>query len=177
MKKIVRLTETELISLVKNIISENDSKVMLRKLTKKSTLGDEGGIYRGWTVDKLLNNNPKRLYYIHTHYEKISFMDDVLDELSEKVFPVEHISKPGVDKDQYRDYLNQGTDKFISNLESKTIDDLEKLIKARRINKKKIDRVVFDILNRKKMENIRGNNPNRNIDSKSVLQSKNHGNF
>jgi hypothetical protein len=175
MKKTIRLTESELISLVKNIISENDSKILLRKLTKKSVLGDEAGIYRGWTVDKLLNNNPKKLYYIYTHYEKITFMDDILDELMEKGFPVEYIEKPGVDKGQYMDYLNQKTNTFLSNLESKTIEDLEKLIKARRINKVKIDRVVFDILNRKKLESLSADNPNKYIDHKSVLQAKNHG--
>jgi len=38
MKKVIRLTESELVRLIKNVISEEDSKVLLRKLTKKSIL-------------------------------------------------------------------------------------------------------------------------------------------
>ena len=74
MKRTIRLTESELIKIVKKVIKENDQKVMLRKMTKKSVLGDEGGIYRNWTVQKLLDNAPKKVFQIYTNYEKITFV-------------------------------------------------------------------------------------------------------
>jgi hypothetical protein len=185
MKKVIRLTESELTHLIKRIISESDNgseiqedhKVMLRKLTKKSVLGDEGGIYRGWTVEKLLNNAPKKVFYIYTHFEKIGFVDDVLDELKEKGYPVKKIDKPGVDKQQYEDYNETGSAKFYSNLDSKSIEDIEKLIQVRGRNKQKIDPNIYRILDKKKQGSNDVNRRNKNVERKSVMQAKNHNRY
>jgi len=158
-------------------MNEEDQKVMLRKLAKKSVLGDEGGIYRGWTVEKLLNNAPKKVFYIYTHFEKIGFVDEVLDELKEKGYPVKKIDKPGVDKQQYKDRMQMGNEKFYSNLESKSIEDIEKLITAKNINKQKIDPIIRDILDRKKRESKDARSSNKNVDRKSVMQAKNHSRY
>jgi hypothetical protein len=186
------LTESELLNVIKKIIKEHtesnfinkddvmteeDQKVMLRKLALKSILGDESGIYKGWTVEKLLNNAPKKLYYIYTHYEKISFVDDVLDALKEKGFPVKRINKPGVDKDQYMDYTDTKSSRFLANVESKSIEDIEKLIKAKGMNKQKIDPRVKEILKTKKREHDKSYKVGKNIEKRSVMQAKNHNTY
>ena len=192
MGKLIKLTESELLNVIKKIIKEHtesnfinkddvmteeDQKVMLRKLALKSILGDESGIYKGWTVEKLLNNAPKKLYYIYTHYEKISFVDDVLDALKEKGFPVKRINKPGVDKDQYMDYIDTKSSRFLANVESKSIEDIEKLIKAKGMNKQKIDPRVKEILKTKKREHDKSYKVGKNIEKRSVMQAKNHNTY
>jgi len=158
-------------------MNEEDQKVMLRKLAMRSVLGDEAGKYKGWTVEKLLNNDPKKLFYIYTHYEKIGLIDEVLDGLKEKGFPVKKIDKPGVDKDQYREYGQRSNAKFIKNIESKSVEEIQKLITARNINKQRIDPVIKDILNRKKRESIDARRSNKNVEKKSVMQAKNQSKF
>jgi|688.fasta_scaffold24923_11 hypothetical protein len=192
MGKLIKLTESELLNVIKKIIKEHtesnfinkddvmteeDQKVMLRKLALKSILGDESGIYKGWTVEKLLNNAPKKLYYIYTHYEKISFVDDVLDALKEKGFPVKRINKPGVDKDQYMDYTDTKSSRFLANVESKSIEDIERLIKAKGMNKQKIDPRVKEILKTKKREHDKSYKVGKNIEKRSVMQAKNHNTY
>lgn len=177
MKKSIILTESELIKIIKNIISEEESKVLLRKLTKKSILGDEAGKYRGWTVDKLLNNDAKKLYYIYTHFEKISFVDEVLDELEEKGFPVKRITKPGIDKEQYNEYRNKGVEKFLSNLESKSVEELVKLIRARKLNNQRVGPEIYDALEKKKRKHKEVNQKERRVEKKGVMQARNHGNY
>jgi hypothetical protein len=192
MGKLIKLTESELLNVIKKIIKEHtesnfinkddvmteeDQKVMLRKLALKSILGDESGIYKGWTVEKLLNNAPKKLYYIYTHYEKISFVDDVLDALKEKGFPVKRINKPGVDKDQYMDYTDTKSSRFLANVESKSIEDIERLIKAKGMNKQKIDPRVKEILKTKKREHAKSYKVGKNIEKRSVMQAKNHNTY
>jgi len=173
MKKIIKLTESDLTRIINRVIEEN--KVSLRKLTKKSVLGDEGGKYKGWSVGKLLDNDPKKVFYIYTHYEKISFMDEVLDELREKGFPVRHIDKPGVDKDQYRDYSERGVSKLADNLEGKTIEELERYIKAKKINKQKVEPFVYDILRNKKRGELSAYMPTKNVEYKGVMKARNQG--
>jgi hypothetical protein len=192
MGKLIKLTESELLNVIKKIIKEHtesnfinkddvmteeDQKVMLRKLALKSILGDESGIYKGWTVEKLLNNAPKKLYYIYTHYEKISFVDDVLDALKEKGFPVKRINKPGVDKDQYMDYTDTKSSRFLANVESKSIEDIERLIRAKGMNKQKIDPRVKEILKTKKREHDKSYKVGKNIEKRSVMQAKNHNTY
>jgi len=192
MGKLIKLTESELLNVIKKIIKEHtesnfinkddvmteeDQKVMLRKLALKSILGDESGIYKGWTVEKLLNNAPKKLYYIYTHYEKISFVDDVLDALKEKGFPVKRINKPGVDKEQYMDYMDTKSSRFLANVESKSIEDIEKLIKAKGMNKQKIDPRVKEILKTKKREHDKSYRVSKNTEKRSVMQAKNHNTY
>ena len=177
MKRTRRLTESELIKIVKKVIKENDQKVMLRKMTKKSVLGDEGGIYRNWTVQKLLDNAPKKVFQIYTNYEKITFVDEVLDELKEKGFPVKPIQKPGVDKEQYREYMEKGSEKFYSNLESKSIEDIKKLLKAKGINKQFIDPNIYKILDKKRQDSDDSHRRNKNVERKFVMAAKNHDKF
>jgi len=177
MKKSIILTESELIKIIKNIISEEESKVLLRKLTKKSILGDEAGKYRGWTVDKLLNNDAKKLYYIYTHFEKISFVDEVLDELEEKGFPVKRITKPGIDKEQYNEYRNKGTEKYLTTIRSKTVEELVKLIGARKLNNQKIGPEIYDALEKKRREHKIANQKHRRVEKKGVMQSRNQGKY
>lgn len=173
MKKIIKLTESDLTRIVQRVISE--TKVMLRKMTKKSVLGDEGGKYAGWTVGKLLDNDPKKLFYIYTHYEKISFVDEVLDELKEKGYPVRHIDKPGTDKDQYRDHSEGGLSKLIEKLESKSIEDLENYIKAKKINRQFIEPIAYDILRKKKRGELSAYMPTKNVEYKGVMKARNQG--
>ena len=151
MKKIVRLTESDLTRIVKRVIVETRT-VRLRTLTPKSILGEEGGSYVNWTVDKTLKNAPKKIYYLYCNYEKISFTDEVLKELIDKGFPVEKIDKPGVDKQQYRDYLSGGLEEYRRKLESKTLDELVKYLQAKRINRQITPPFIRHIIAKKKFE-------------------------
>jgi hypothetical protein len=80
------------------------SSILLRKLTKKSTL--KFGKYKDCTVETMLgmelNVNLISIYY---KLSKITFTDDILDELgiTEKF----RIKKPSTNEDMYRIFLEQ----------------------------------------------------------------------
>lgn len=159
----------------KKTISEDEERTLLRTKALRSPVGDEAEMYKGWTVEKLLNHDPKKIYYIYTHFEKINYTDEVLDALREKNIPVEKIQKPGTDKDQYDAYIDERKTKFVAKMEEKTIEELVKYIGARRANKLNVPAIVYQILKDKKYEKLRGASLDRNIESKYSLLRKNHG--
>lgn len=159
----------------KKAIREDDGKTLLRTKTMRSPVGDEAEMYKGWTVEKLLNHDPKKIYYIYTHFEKINYTDEVLDALREKNIPVEKIQKPGTDKDQYDAYIDERKAKFVAKMEEKTLDELIKYIGARKANKLNVPAIVYQILKNKKAEKISGLNLDKYVESKYSLSRKNHG--
>ena len=72
----------------------------LRILTKKSIYQKDIGSKIAMTVDKWIKIRPGYLVWIYFNMEKISFTEDVLNELGIK----ERINKPGVDHENYEKY-------------------------------------------------------------------------
>lgn len=75
---------------------------LLRKLTKKSIVGF--GVYKENTVDNLIKcGKGLVLVYYYYKYNKITFVDEVLDEID---IPTEfRISKPDSDLDMYQKWV------------------------------------------------------------------------
>jgi hypothetical protein len=104
-------------------------------------------------------------------------VDEVLDELEEKGFPVKRITKPGIDKEQYNEYRNKGTEKYLTTIRSKTVEELVKLIGARKLNNQKIGPEIYDALEKKRREHKIANQKYRRVEKKGVMQSRNQGKY
>ena len=66
-------------------MSKIENKILLRKLSIKSTIsGLPNGYMENQPVSVLLNRFPKKLAFIYFTYEKISFTDEILEQLGIK---------------------------------------------------------------------------------------------
>jgi len=172
MKKIIKLTESDLVKLVKRVIQEEDN-VSLRKLTLKSKW-DFTPKHTGWTIAEVLKFNPKSILWAYTHLQKITFMDDILDELQKKYPDLERIEKPGIDKEQY-DFLVDKSNPWLKF----SYDELKNIIAAKKINKQKIHKLLYDVYYQKKDEHkidkAKAKDPFQNVDRKEKMQRRNQG--
>jgi hypothetical protein len=75
------------------------------------------------------------------------------------------------------DYTDTKSSRFLANVESKSIEDIERLIKAKGMNKQKIDPRVKEILKTKKREHDKSYKVGKNIEKRSVMQAKNHNTY
>jgi hypothetical protein len=73
--------------------------------------------------------------------------------------------------------MEKGSAKFYSNLESKSIEDIQKLLRAKGINKQFIDPNIYRILDKKRQEADDSYRLNKNVERKFVMASKNHDKF
>lgn len=81
-----------------------ENKILLRKLSKKSIIsGLDGGYMENQPVSVLLKSFPKKLAVIYFKFEKISFTDDILEELGIK--GKYEIPKPSSNKEKQIDYF------------------------------------------------------------------------
>ena len=81
-----------------------ENKILLRKLSKKSIIsGLDGGYMENQPVSVLLKSFPKKLAFIYFRFEKISFTDDILEELGIK--GKYEIPKPSSDRERQIDYF------------------------------------------------------------------------
>lgn len=81
-----------------------ENKILLRKLSKKSIIsGLDGGYMENQPVSVLLNSFPKKLAFIYFRFEKISFTDDILEELGIK--GKYEIPKPSSNRERQIDYF------------------------------------------------------------------------
>ena len=145
--------------------TQNYSTVSLRKLTWKS-VWDFTPKYMGMTIERVFEIKPSSVWWLYCRYEKITFMDEILEALESK-FPLERIQKPGIDPTQIENHFGGYV------YSDKSIVELEKLIQAKRINKQSVPKDMITELNKKKIDRDRIDF-NRHI-SRQTLQSVNHG--
>lgn len=143
------------------------SFVSLRKLTWKS-VWDFTPKYQGMTLERVYQIKPSSLWWLYCKYEKISFVDEILETLETK-FPLQRIQKPGIDPSQIDNYFSGFT------YENKSVTELDKMIRAKRINGQTITPRLLEVYRDKKSER-KSKDVDVNI-SKRTLQSVNHGNL
>jgi hypothetical protein len=145
--------------------TQNYSSVSLRKLTWKS-VWDFTPKYMGMTIERVFEIKPSSVWWLYCRYEKISFVDEVLEVLESK-FPLERIQKPGIDPTQIDNYFNGNTYK------EKSLFEIEKMIQAKRINGQVVPKSLIEELNQKRVDRKRTDFDV--VISKRSLQSVNHG--
>jgi hypothetical protein len=149
MKKIIRITESQLDSLIKSRIlneiraSKNaiqEDSILLRTMTEKSVL--TFGQYKGQTIEEILRLG-KRHYirYLYYNVEGISFTEDILRKIGIITGQYDNrISKPGKDPELGRKI----EDINAKNIPFKTKSDYRTILKAREVgNKYIVDRGQF----------------------------------
>lgn len=86
---------------MENIITDS---ISLRKLTEKSTL--LFGKYRECKVQDLINSGQKQyLKWVYYNCSMITFNDEILEIL--KITPDRMIKKPGVNREYYKEFMDQ----------------------------------------------------------------------
>lgn len=142
------------------------TNVSLRKLTWKSKW-DFTEKYQGLTMEEVFKMKPSSLWWLYCKYEKISFMDEILEKLEEK-FPLKRIQKPGIDPTQMEYFDNLS-------FETKSYEELKKMISAKRLNGQSVPLRLVEIFRQKKSERIVTDIKSSMSISKRSLQSINHG--
>lgn len=141
--------------------------IKLRTLTKKSSAN--GLCKYNRTIGELLNFNPAIVWSIYCRKEKISFTDDILDEIS-KSYPLKRINKPGIDPEQINDFFNSRRVDY----DSIPLPQLKKLIQAKYASHTPVRPEAIQALRKKKtLSKLVKDKPV--FYSKSSLQGKNHG--
>lgn len=165
MKRII-ISESQLKNILSVVIKEDTVK--LRKLTGKSKW-EFSSKYSGWDIQKVLDNDIDAVYWVYTHFEKISFVDDILDVLEREIPTFKRIEKPGVDKEQYEAYKNKKNPWM-----KYTYKELKNIIKAKKINKEKISPGLLYVYKMKKEKAEAEIDPDKLL-TKGKLQAFNHG--
>ena len=139
--------------------------VTLRKLAHKSVW--DYGKYRGYTVKDLLIMNKKYLIWSYYNLEKISFIDEILDEFATTYKErFKRIDKPGKDPEHYDQYIKGGYGDM-------TKEQLRKLIAYNKMNGIKCSVGLMNSYRVAKSKAIHANRT-ENI-TKASLQAMNHG--
>lgn len=121
--------------------------VALRKLSYRSKW-DFNSKHQGITIEDVMKFFPKSIYWAYTHLEKISFIDEVLDDLAIKFSKTfRKINKPGIDKEQYDEYVS-GSNPF----EKYTYPEMRDMLNAKRASNEKIDGFFYGAYKDKKHE-------------------------
>jgi hypothetical protein len=102
---------------------------LLRTLTRKSTI--PAGKNQGLTVQEVLQKSKSDLIYSYFNYNRITFTDDILDEL--RINPADRIQKPGKDPEMGVKYINRNMGAHAAvllgggvDLDSKTVSAVKK---------------------------------------------------
>ena len=140
--------------------------VTLRKLSRKSKW--DYGKYDGETVQSLLNVYPGYILWAYYNLEKISFLDDILDELAKRYKNFERIEKPGKDQEAY-DRVAGNRDTF----DKWSYERLRSRISYLKINNLPVDPILVSIFRKKKEERLA--TLGKETLSKADLQAANHG--
>lgn len=140
---------------------------LLRTLTRKSTL--KFGQYNDLTVQNVLDSQHSRgkslLRYYYFNSDRISFIDDLLDELN--ITPEFRISKPGkVTSEQWKDINGQ-----MNLLDSYQYNELSEVERKRITGLDKKEKNFTKTVNK-----IIVNKYQKGIHSKGELMRKNHNN-
>ena len=139
--------------------------ITLRKLAPKSVW--TYGKHNGTTVKDLMILDIKYLLWAYYNLERISFIDEILDEFATKFKNFKLIDKPGKDPDYFDDNLSFRYSKM-------TKKELFNLISANRMNGRKSSKALLSAYSVSKSKVKHFNKTE--IISKSSLQAMNHGN-
>ena len=139
--------------------------VKLRKLAEKSIW--DYGKFKGYTVRDIMLCHKKYIVWAYYNLEKISFVDDILDDLH-KTFgdKFKRIDKPGKEPEYYEE-------KFTFDLNNLSKEKLFNMITANRLNGKPTSRALFDAYSKAK-QRCKHSQRDEYL-SKSSLQAINHG--
>jgi Ca2+-binding EF-hand superfamily protein len=119
------------------------------------------------SVEEVYNKHPSSLYWGYCCKEEINFNEEVLQKLESKFTMFKRIEKPGVDKEQFEKIMN-------NNWGNKSYSELNSMVTAKRINGEIIPTSLMEQLKKKRFEK-KTKMYCRIIESKSVLQGRNHG--
>jgi hypothetical protein len=140
--------------------------ITLRKLTWKSKWDFNKKYPEHYTLLDVYNHKPSSLVWLYYTHEKITFVDEVWNEIKDKVKGLKDIPKPGMDKD----FLTQ---RFGGYFTQKSYGELKKIITAKKLNGEVI---TVDLLeNFKKKKSERGGKMwSSEVYTKATLQGQNH---
>jgi hypothetical protein len=139
--------------------------VKLRKLAHKSMW--TYGKYDGYTVSNIIITNKIYLLWAYYNLEKISFIDEILDDFANTYDNFKLIDKPGKDPDYYKSIR-----RFSYN--DLTKQQLFNKMTANRINGKQHSQALLTAYRKAKSKEIHSFR-NEHL-SKESLQALNHGN-
>lgn len=138
--------------------------VKLRKLAHKSVW--TYGKYDEYTVENILISNKKYLLWAYYNLEKISFIDEILDDFAKSYKNFKLIDKPGKDPDYYKDVLSFSYNDL-------TKEQLLNKLTANRLNGKESSNSLMTAYKKAKLKQARSFRTE--YLSKESLQSVNHG--
>ena len=139
--------------------------VKLRKLAHKSMW--TYGKYDGYTVSNIIITNKIYLLWAYYNLEKISFIDEILDDFANTYDNFKLIDKPGKDPDYYKDVLSFSYNDL-------TKEQLLNKITANRLNGKQSSKSLMTAYKKAKSKQARSFRTE--YLSKESLQALNHGN-
>lgn len=132
--------------------------ILLKKLTLKSKL--DFGKFENQSIERIFEIDEKYLVYLYYCYEKITFIDDVLDLLE---IPLNlRIQKPGINLENKKEFFKRRIDDKVKNM---SIDETNSFRLTRYHNRKKEEKVKLNIVLNKDKRRF----------SKNVLKLKNQG--
>lgn len=140
--------------------------VTLRKLAHKSKW--EYGKHTGRTINDIMIVDYKYLVWAYYNLERISFIDEILDEFANKFEKFKRIDKPGKDPNYFTDNLSF---RYIHMSKKQLFN----LITANRINGKKSSHALLVAYKQAKANFVEADKNERV--SKKSLQAMNHGNM
>ena len=138
--------------------------IKLRKLAHKSVW--TYGKYDGYTVANILITNKIYLLWAYYNLEKISFIDEILDDFANTYDNFKLIDKPGKDPDYYKSIKKVSYDDF-------TKQQLLNKMTANRINGKPHSQALLTAYRKAKSKEM--HSFRTEYLSKESLQALNHG--
>lgn len=113
--------------------------ILLKKLTLKSKL--DFGKFENQSIERIFEIDEKYLVYLYYCYEKITFIDDVLDLLE---IPLNlRIQKPGINLENKKEFFKRRIDDKVKNM---SIDETNSFRLTRYHNRKKEEKVKLNIV-------------------------------
>jgi len=137
MKRIIRITESDLHFIIKKIIKED--VILLRKLVYKSKINF--GQYKGQTVEEVMRLGKNGyLRYLYYNVEGISFIDEILKKIGVIGNNFDYsIKKPGKDPDMGKEI----NDRILKHLSLKQRSHIKKILKAKETGKYISDKAPY----------------------------------
>lgn len=148
-----------------------DGVVTLRKLAPRSLLGSElSPKYAGCTVEQLMELHPSTIWYVYTHFDRITFLPEIISQLKEKFPEFTEIDKPGKDPSTFKVRIDN-----LKDINQYSKEHLLKIITARKLAGRPVGDDILKRYYQLKARAKRVREKTRHIESKEAMQAKNHG--